>query len=237
MTYTILGIFSYRLNAEQALTELETKGFNPKDISIIMRDQPVSAQKVSYSSPIGGVTTGVATGTVLGSLAGFLIGIGAIVVPGIGGILIGGPLAVAFGLTGAAASTISGAALGALIGGLVGALASLGLPEREGKADEHKIREGGILLAVPVFEDKVGEVKKILTQFQADMIRSVQAPTEDLNIRRLKDSHQYSTESLDQPEKEEDLTYSKYERDHPSLEETVHSWGENIRNAFRTNHH
>lgn len=236
MSYTLLGIFSDRWKAEQALTDLESSGFNPKDISIIMRDQPTSVEKTTSHNPnpVGVVTTGLATGTVLGGVAGLLIGVGAIAVPGIGAILVGGPLAVAFGLTGAAASTVSGAALGALAGGLVGALANLGVPEHEAKVYEHRIKEGGILLAVPVLDEGLEEARGIMQRYQADMIRTVLVPQEAKSLRKLKETQPvYKTEVVDDFDGDLDKITDYPQRERPSVENTLKSWGENLKNSVK----
>ena len=112
MASTVLGMFANRNSAEGAITKLETAGYNPKDISIMMQDQ-AAAKDIAKNSGVGeNVAGGAATGGVIGAIAGLLIGIGAIAIPGIGGLLIGGPIAVALGLGGAAATTVSGAFLG-----------------------------------------------------------------------------------------------------------------------------
>ncbi len=159
MTRMVLSIFTDSQNATTAINELESRGYNPKDISIITKDR-ADAEYIhgeTGSHIAEGAIGGVTTGGVLGALAGLLIGVGAIAVPGIGGILIGGPLAAALGLSGAAATTVSGAATGALAGGLIGALVGLGVPEEDARIYESRIKEGGILVAVPVrhgFEDE-----------------------------------------------------------------------------------
>src|SRR5258708_7490879 len=115
MAETILGIFSTRELAENAITELEDHGYNVKDMSIIMKDREERDRLAAHTgAPVGSsVATGAATGAVLGGIAGVLIGMGAIAVPGIGALLIGGPLASALGLTGVAATTAGGVVAGA----------------------------------------------------------------------------------------------------------------------------
>ena len=86
----VLGVFTNRSFAENAIMDLEDAGFTPKDLSVIMRDR-VEAESVGHSTGAdvaSGAASGMATGGVVGGLAGLLIGIGAIAVPGLGGILI-----------------------------------------------------------------------------------------------------------------------------------------------------
>jgi uncharacterized membrane protein len=145
----ILGIFSARDDAQEAVTELESAGFDPKDISVIMRDKATAQEfaDTTGTSVADGAISGATTGGALGALAGLLIGIGA--------------------------TTISGAVTGALAGGLVGALVGLGVPEEDARVYEQRIREGGILVAVPVSLGNETEARSILEDNNAEQIRSV----------------------------------------------------------------
>src|SRR4051812_7629024 len=121
MSKIILGVFSDRQDAESAIQKLEAEDYDPKDMSIVMRDQR-NAKDISENTGVddvmSGATAGAGTGAVVGGIAGFLAGT---VLPGLGGFLIGGPIGAALGLSGAAATTVSGVTTGAVAGGLIGA--------------------------------------------------------------------------------------------------------------------
>jgi hypothetical protein len=175
MANMVLGVFANRTEAEDAIDDLKDAGYNPKDISIVMKD---TAEGQAVASNTGanvasGAATGATTGGVIGALAGLLVGIGAIAVPGVGALLIGGPLAAALGLTGAAASTVSGAVTGALAGGLLGALMGLGIPEEDAKVYEQQVKAGGILVAVPAREGEGSDARNILEDDGAQQVRSI----------------------------------------------------------------
>lgn len=172
---TILGVFTDRDDAEQAISELAEYGYNAKDISIMMKDAGAAEEIGSNTGAnvVGGAVSGATTGGIIGGIAGLLVGIGAIAIPGIGGLLVGGPLAAALGLSGAAASTVTGAATGAVAGGLIGALMGLGIPENEARVYEERINQGAILLAVPVLSRRESEVREILEDNGADQIRTI----------------------------------------------------------------
>jgi uncharacterized membrane protein len=172
MASVVLGVFDSREHADMAVDDLKEANFNAKDISIVAKDTVVSAEG-DGSNVAEGAVSGATTGAVVGGLAGLLIGVGAIAIPGIGGILIGGPLAAAIGLTGAAATTVSGAATGAVAGGLLGALMGLGIPEEDAKVYESRIREGGILIAVPADANSQGEAIRVLEGHGATQVRTV----------------------------------------------------------------
>lgn len=179
---TVIGIFRDRFEAESAIDELEDMGYNPKDVSVVVKEGVRSSDMALPQSSIGskggkaaeGAVSGAATGGVLGGLAGLLIGIGALAIPGVGAFLVGGPIAIVLGLTGAAATTISGATTGALAGGLVGGLIGLGIPEDEARVYESRVREGAVLLAVPSSTlDGEREVRKVFGRYHADQVRTI----------------------------------------------------------------
>lgn len=179
----IFGVFKDRESAENAINELETEGFDPKNISIVMQDHK-NAQVIQDSTGthiVQGATTGATTGAVIGGITGLLVGIGAIAIPGIGALLIGGPIAAALGLTGAAASTVAGATTGALAGGLIGALVKLGIPEEDAKVYEDRVKSGAILVAVSAKTGTHKEASSILTEQGAEQVKTVDLQTDRRN--------------------------------------------------------
>lgn len=175
MARMVLGVFTRRDQAENAISKLEDSGFKTKDISVVMKDQAV-AEDISHdtgASVAEGAASGATAGGVIGGLAGLLVGLGAITIPGLGAILIGGPIAAALGLTGAAATTVSGAMTGALAGGLVGVLVGLGIPEEDAKVYEERVKSGAILLAVPTTASTEDDAREILETYGADQVKSV----------------------------------------------------------------
>jgi hypothetical protein len=177
-----IGVFSSTTDAEYAIHDLQDAGYDPKNISIMMKDtkQATEVAESTGSSVGAGATSGMATGGLLGGLAGLLVGIGAITIPGLGGFLIGGPLAVAFGLTGAAASTATGAITGAVVGGVIGALTNLGVPEEDARVYESRVNAGGILVVVPSMENTTTEARAILQDNNADQVKVVHAALKEI---------------------------------------------------------
>lgn len=177
MAKTVLGIFNDRSDVEDAINKLQSKGFNPKDVSIVMKDQ-TEAHDIGNdtgASVAKGALTGVGTGAVVGGLAGFLAGT---VLPGLGGLLIGGPIGAALGLSGAAATTVSGAATGAVAGGLIGALMGFGLTHEEAEHYQTKVKEGAILVAVPARDDDVSYVTDVFDIYHASDVKAVSQTSE-----------------------------------------------------------
>lgn len=204
---TIIGVFANHSYAQETMEELEKRGFSPEDISVIMKDSRVDAGVTTghdYGSNVAkGAGSGVATGAILGGLTGLLVGIGALALPGIGAFLIGGPLAAALGLSGAAAATVTGATTGAVAGGLLGALTGLGLTREQAIAYEEQIKEGAVLMAVPVAEESEGDVRGILERFNATDITSVVVPSDRF---RTKVTHHVADSQSAREDDAEELT-------------------------------
>lgn len=187
MAEITLGIFSSPADAEYAIHDLQDAGYDPKNISIMMKDREEAGDlaESTGSNIAGGVASGMATGGILGGLAGLLVGLGAITIPGIGAFLVGGPIAAAFGLTGAAASTATGAITGAVVGGIVGVLMNLGVPEEEARFYEERVNEGGILVVVPGSPGIKEEARVILEDNNADQVKVVHTVTRDFRTTVL----------------------------------------------------
>ena len=136
----VYGIYSFRKNAELAITQLKNEGFSNMDISVLVPDD-VGSHSLAFikeTKASVGATAGGTTGGFIGGALGWLAGIGLLAIPGVGPFIAAGPI---MGLLAGAG------ALGA-IGGVAGALIGMGIPEYEAKRFESRIREGGILLSV-----------------------------------------------------------------------------------------
>lgn len=183
MARLVLGIYSERIDAEDGIDRLRRSGYNPKDISIVMKDKTVAHEVADNTgaSVASGTVSGLAAGGVLGALAGLLVSTG--VIPGLGAFLIGGPIAAALGLGGTVATTVSGAVTGALAGGILGALTSLGLSHDEAKVYEEGINAGGILVAIPARMGEEDEVRMILEDTHADQVRTIDASETQRSLR------------------------------------------------------
>lgn len=206
---TLLGVFTDKGRVTDAINTLRDRGFNPKDISIVMRDsrQANEIKNDTGADVAGGAVSGATTGAILGGLAGLLA---AFVIPGLGAFFIGGPIAASLGLTGAAASTVSGAATGVVAGGLLGALMGFGLNENEAKQYQEKIEQGAILIAVPVTMDNEQYCKEVLEDYGATDVKSFtqqsQGTTTRHTSRRYADMPSEESKSSDYEDiNEEDI--------------------------------
>lgn len=193
MTKTVLGVFSERQNAEDAINRLHEDGYDPKDISIVMknREEGKKLEENTGADVAKGAVSGATTGLIIGGIAGL---VASFVLPGIGAFFIGGPIASALGLGGAAATTVSGAATGALAGGLVGALMGFGLSEDEAKEYETQVNAGAILVAVPARTGEAQAVEDILSDCNATNVQSFTQEEREISRRsaRQEDTRQFA---------------------------------------------
>jgi hypothetical protein len=188
----ILGLYSTREAVDSAMNRFASAGFPSSDISVLLADgreaQSVKSLKASASARAPGTaiseetkestagrveslitkdneltpTTGIGAGigAVAGSAAlGWVATLTALAIPGLGPFLVVGP--------------IIGAIAGGAAGGAVGALSGVGIPEKEAKLYEDRLKKGGTL--VSVHTDAVSEAeraKAILIQTGATEITS-----------------------------------------------------------------
>lgn len=159
MAKTVLGVFDNVDQANRAADELERRGFDKKQISVVAKESSATGGQGrgdtggDRGGDRGGAMTqnisgGVTTGGAIGAGAGLLAGIGALAVPGIGPILAAGPIA----------ATLTGAVTGGLAGGLI----DWGVPEETGRKYEEKVKEGKIVCALKSDDAKIDEAADIL---------------------------------------------------------------------------
>lgn len=174
----LISVFPDHASANDAVEELQEMGYDPKRISLLMKNSTDDTETVGNDKATNvtqGAISGATTGGLLAGLAGLLVGVGAIAIPGIGALFIGGPLAAALGLTGAAATAVSAAATGVVAGGLVGALTGLGIPEEKARVYEERVKSGGVVVAVPTDIDDmdIDETTDILNSHGAQDVVQV----------------------------------------------------------------
>lgn len=161
-----IGVFPHRRNAEAALQELRTAGFNMDNVSVVGKhadhnDQIAGVEmsdRATGNKADEGAKAGAATGGALGGLTGLLVGLGALAIPGIGPVIAGGALATAL------ATTAAGGAIGAAAGGLTGALVGLGIPEERAKFYNDRVNRGDYLVMVDGTEDEIRRAQPILSR-------------------------------------------------------------------------
>jgi hypothetical protein len=170
---SVLGIYSNRSAAENAIAAFRDSGFQSSDLSILLPDnlgnEELAAQKETEAPE--GAAAGAGSGAVIGGALGWLVGIGALAIPGIGPFIAAGPIM----------SALAGMGVGGAVGGLAGALLGLGIPEHEAKRYEGHLLKGGILVSVHCDSaQEINSAKKIMERTDAEDVSATSESTADL---------------------------------------------------------
>ena len=156
------GLYSDRVQVEQAIDALLAARFRHEDISVLFPDNEGTkdfAHEKSTKAPEG-ATAGAGAGGVIGGTLGLLVGIGALAIPGLGPFIAAGPIVAA----------LAGVGAGGAVGG---ALVGMGIPEYEAVRYDGRVRQGGILLSVHCDNSEwVDRAKEILKHTGAEDIAS-----------------------------------------------------------------
>lgn len=147
----VAGTFTDRASAERAYNSMLSRGYDEKEINLIMSDETrkmyfseQNANDVDHGNKaIEGAGVGGAIGMTAGAILAAVAAIGtSIAIPGLG-LVIAGPIALA----------LAGAGAGAVTGGMIGTLIGWGIPEERAKLYESDLKSGGILLGVSPHND------------------------------------------------------------------------------------
>ncbi len=163
----VIGVFSCRESAGQALDRLVFAGFPLSQLFLIGESSffgstsPRASQvkELLHQVPVsditgtpGGLVRALISGGGLGSFGGLLLGLGLTMVPGVG-LLLGGS---------AIASTLVSLSVGAALGGLIGALVNLGSVENQARECATQISRGNYLLIVAGTKADIFRAERIL---------------------------------------------------------------------------
>lgn len=169
MKRTITRLFDSRIEAETAVRQLESAGFDHTDLSVVAADRKgvveegksflnKDADRDGENDVAEGAGEGAVKGGAIGAGAGLLAGLGMLAIPGLGPVVAAGWLAST--LTGAAI----GAAGGAATGGLLGALKDAGVDDDDAHVYAEGVRRGGALVSVRVEESDAARAESILNE-------------------------------------------------------------------------
>ncbi len=153
---SVVGLFSDRRDAENAIRDLKDAGFKESQIGVAMldKDEQRDIIKDTGSSAAGGAATGAVSGGLVGGIIGLL---GSLLIPGVGPIVVGGVLA----------SALTGAGVGAATGGVIGALVGLGVPEADARHFDEGLRSGRTMVTVNA-GPRTGEALGVLDRHGMD---------------------------------------------------------------------
>ena len=159
----VTAVFRDRLDAEQALDFLHSRGYDRNSINVLMSDKTAPLGASSTDQPVHGTSSAVAEGMSVGGAIGTAVGaavaavatIGtSIAIPGLG-LIVAGPIAAA----------LAGGGAGAVAGGVLGALVGAGIPEANAEAYQDALRNGGVVIGVVPRDDD--DTRAIQEKFRA----------------------------------------------------------------------
>ena len=153
---TVVGLFTDRSDAEQAIRDLKDAGFSEQQIGVATQDR--EAQRRLMEDTGSTAAEGAATGALSGGVVGGLIGLlGSLLIPGVGPIVVGGVLA----------STLTGVGIGAATGGIIGALMGMGVPESDAQHFDLGLRSGATIVSVDA-GDRIPDALAVLQRHHVD---------------------------------------------------------------------
>src|SRR5580692_5731 len=153
----VVAIYESHRDAEAAVKELQTAGFDMKKLSIVGKDYRSEEQVVGYYNTGDRVKYWGASGAFWGGFWGLLFGSAFFIIPGIGPVLMAGPLVAA--VVGALESAAVVGGLSALGAGLY----SLGIPKDSIINYETSLRADKFLLVAHGTPEELARAKNILT--------------------------------------------------------------------------
>ena len=142
--------------AEQAVAELQTSGYDLKRLSIVGQGMHTEEKVVGYYNLGDRMLSWGGTGAFWGGIWSLLFGSAFFLVPGVGPLLIAGPFIAAV------VAAAEGAVVVGSVSALAGALASIGIPENSVLEYETEIKAGKFLLITHGTAAEVARAREIL---------------------------------------------------------------------------
>lgn len=154
---TVIGTFESTTDAQSAVNELRSLGFNESQIGVASKDGCVT-KDCEAEDMADNAAKGATVGTGLGLGAGALwgLGIAAGLLPAIGPVIAGGTLA----------AIAASAATGAAACGVAGALIGMGVPDEDAEYYENEFRAGRVIVSVKS-DSRMAEAEAVLRKFGA----------------------------------------------------------------------
>jgi uncharacterized membrane protein len=159
---SVVAIFGYHAQAEDAIRELQKDGFDLKKLSIVGKDYHTEEHVVGYYNTGDRMLYWGKLGAFWGGFWGLLFGSAFFWVPGIGQVLVAGPLVM--WIVGA----LEGAVLTGGITALGAGLYSIGIPKNSVLQYETEVKNGKLVLVAHGTVDEVQRAKDLLHQSQAE---------------------------------------------------------------------
>ncbi|BDI20286.1 hypothetical protein ANSO36C_60880 [Nostoc cf. commune SO-36] len=162
----VVGVFTHRRDAEQALHELRDSGLAMEKVSVVVqnvdRNHEIADDEIKEPTDDKadeGATVGGLSGGAVGGLTGLLVGLGTLAIPGVGPIMLAGAAATAL------VTTLVGASIGAATGTFAGALVGWGMSSEQAKTYNERVENGHYLIIVDCTSLEIDKVQAILQRW------------------------------------------------------------------------
>ncbi|MEH2046148.1 general stress protein [Nostoc sp.] len=161
-----VGVFTHRIDAEQAIHELRDSGLAMEKVSVVVQNSDRNHEIADNEVKEGtgdkadeGATVGGLSGGAVGGLTGLLVGLGTLAIPGVGPIMLAGAAATAL------VTTLVGASIGAATGTFAGALVGWGISSEQARAYNERVEDGHYLIIVDCTSFEIAKVEEILQRW------------------------------------------------------------------------
>lgn len=151
-----VAIYPTHQEAENAVKELQERGFDMNKLSIVGADYHTDEHVVGYYNTGQRMKVWGKYGAFWGGVWGLLFGSAFFLIPGVGPMLMGGPIVAAI------VSTLQGAAVVGGLSALTGALVSLGVPRNKAIQYETEIVAGKFVLIIHGDQEDIDRAKQLL---------------------------------------------------------------------------
>lgn len=150
---TAVAVFHSHEKAEEAIRDLQKRGFDMQRLSIVGKDYHTEEHVIGYYNTGDRMKSWGQNGAFWGALWGILFGSAFFVLPGIGPVFLAGPLIAVI------VSALEGAAVVGGFSALAAALVSIGVPENSAIQYEAELKVGKFLVIVHGTFDEVERAK------------------------------------------------------------------------------
>lgn len=152
----VVAVFGASAEAQQAVTQLQARGFSSQNLSVITRGKESELDATEPIDQGDSMEKNAAVGAAAGATLGLLAGASLFIIPGIGPVIFAG--AMASGIT------------GGLVGGIVGAMSGWGIKPDHVKHYEQEVRDGKTLIVVTGSPRQLSEAQSLLQETPAEKV-------------------------------------------------------------------
>jgi hypothetical protein len=164
----VVATYKSHIEAESAVKELQSSGFDMKQLSIIGRDPQIDQHVVGYYNTGDRMKYWGGLGAFWGWIWGLLFGSALFFIPGVGPLVAAGPVVVWI------VSALEGAVVVGGVSALGAGLLSQGIPKNSVLKYETEIKEGKFVLIAHGTTQEVARAREIISRATPDSMEDHQ---------------------------------------------------------------